>query len=384
MNLFVEIPKYTVLLALVVFMLLGLESPVARGMLVIIFIAIVFCIGSCLEYMKRPECTAIISLLVLNTVYYILGDISRHFGFYSNILLCLGIFFFSYYMSLNRRLKEWQIVAVFVLLLIATSYRFFQERAELMDYYDEVNKTMNLSYAFVIFTPYLFYVKNKFLTIILVLFCLFMVLNGAKRGAIFIFFISIAYYLYYEYIVQKGKIKIKYMVIACAFILAALFYVEYAFENNVYLQARLDETLEGNTNGRRYIYRTIINKWTSEDNLLNFIFGYGFCSSMDIAGNRAHNDWLELIASSGLLGLLVCILYYVKLLKAKKAVLPIVDRRAFSLLLLILFLKSMFSMSYCSVENMPIFLLLGFIIGRNRKCFSVNSQERQLSHIIIR
>ncbi len=361
-----SLPKYTVLLALIVFMFLGLTSVVARGMLVIIFIAIIVSIADCIKYSHRNEVGAILILLIVNSILFIFGDVGRHSGFYANIVLNLGIFFFSYNLSEKGRLSEKEIVVTYILLLAATSYRFFVEREEMLFERNGNQGTINLAYAFVIYMPFVFYIRNKILSILLVLFALFMVLNGAKRGAIFIFVISALYYIYIVFVKQATKYKFLYVIIAVITLFAAFYLMKDVYLNNEYLQSRLDSTLEGNTNGRDYIFRTIFNKWTTESNFFRFLFGYGFCSSIDIAGNRAHNDWLEMMATGGLLGEVVYILYWIKLLNAQLYIKDELDKKAVTLILIILLLKSFFSMSYCSVENMAIFLLLGFLTGRNR------------------
>ncbi len=370
MSIINKIPKYMVLFALIAFMFLGLASTTARGMLLIIFVAIMACMIRSIEYIHKPEVMGIILLLIINTIYFIFSDISRHSGFYANIILSLGIFFFSYYYSIKGKLNEKEIVITFILLMLATSYRFFVEREEMLFERGGNQGTMNLSYAFVVFMPYVFYVKNKILSIALVIFALFMVLNGAKRGAILIFLLSAVYYIYFEYIRQVKKFKYTYLVIAAIALVVSCYLMKDIYISNEYLQSRIEDTIEGNTNGREYIYRMIWGKWSTEQNILKLIFGYGFCSSMDIAGNRAHNDWLELLATAGLLGIIFYLVYMTKLIRSRNEIQDPLDRRVMTLIVLILFMKSLFSMSYCSVENMAIFLLLGFVTGRNRKRLS--------------
>lgn len=321
----------------------------------------------CLNYLKRAEVQAFFLLLLINTVYFMFGDVSRHSGFYANIILNLGIFFFSNYLSIKGKLSEQEVVITFFFLLIATSYRFFIEREELLYEFNGRERTINLSYAFVIFMPFLFYVKNKVISGILILFTLYMVLLGAKRGAILIFVISALYYVYYTFIKNEKKIKYSHVLIAIAVIVVAFFLTKDVYLESEYLQSRLEMTVEGNANGRNYIYKAIWNKWITENNIPNFLFGYGFCSSLDIAGNRAHNDWLEMMATAGLGGVIIYITYWSLLLRVKRAIIDPLDKRCLNLILLILILKSFFSMSYCSVENMAIFLLLGYVLGKNNE-----------------
>ncbi|MBQ5474501.1 MAG: hypothetical protein IIT65_07310 [Lachnospiraceae bacterium] len=340
---------------------------VARGMLVVIFIAIVISFSRCIGFVKRTEVNAIFILLLINSIYFIMGDVDRHNGFYANILLNLGIFFFSYDLSLKGKLSKNEIVVTYILLLVATSYRFFVEQEEMLYERNDQRATMNLAYAFVIYMPFVFYIRNKLLSIILVLFALFMVLNGAKRGAILIYALSVVYYVYYEYIRQIKKFKYRYIIIGLVGIVIAVQIAKRIYLENEYLQMRIENTMEGNSNGRDEIFSAIWDKWSTESSTINFVFGYGFCSSVDIAGNRAHNDWFEMMATAGLVGIITYIFFWIQLIRMRVKTKDELDKIVFTLTLLILFVKSLFSMSYCSVENMAIFLLLGFLTGQNRR-----------------
>lgn len=366
MNIINAASKYIILLALVVFMLLGLTSTIARGMLVLIFCAIVYCLCRCLGYLPRREVSAIFVLLAVNTLYFVFGDMGRHSGFYANIVLNLGLFFFSYYLSLKGRLSEKDVLVTYILLLLASSYRFFVEEAEMLYERNDQRGTMNMAYAFVIYMPFVFYVRNKVLSTVLVLFALFMVLNGAKRGAIFIYVISVIYYMYYTYFKGIEKLNYKYAFLGLIAVIATVYLANEVYINNLYLQDRLELTMEGGTNDRDRLYRAIWGKWSEEGSFIHFVFGYGFCSSLDIAGNRAHNDWLEMMATAGLVGEITYVFYIANLYRARNIIKDILDKRVINLILLILFVKSFFSMSYCSVENMAIFLLLGYVTGKNR------------------
>lgn len=364
--------KYIILFALVVFMLLGLKSGIARGMLALIFCAIIYCSFRCIKYLSRIEICAIFVLLAVNTFYFLFSDVGRHSGFYANIVLNLGIFFFSHHLSSKGRLNEKEIIVTYILLLIATSYRFFVEEAEMLIENNDKRETMNLAYAFVIYMPYVFYIKNKILSVVLVLFALFMVLNGAKRGAIVIYLVTAIYYIYYGYIRESPKIKFKYIIIAIIGIIIAIHLAKNIYIDNTYLQNRFEQTLEGNANGRENIYTAIWNKWINEQNFFCLLFGYGFCSSVDIAGNRAHNDWLEMMATAGFVGEVTYIFYLTNLFRVRNRIKDVLDKRVINLILLILVTKSFFSMSYCSVDNMAIFLLLGYVTGKNRRNIQQN------------
>lgn len=361
---------YIIYASLIMYMFLGLASIYARYMLVVILLAISFCLLSSLKNPSKSVFFSLFSLLALNVIYYLISDKVvagvETTGFFSNIVLCLGIFFVSFYFSKKNIMTQEQLPIVFFFLFIVTSYRFFIERQEMILSHEGRRMTQNLAYSFVIYLPVLFYYKKKLLSIAFYFLSLFMVVTGAKRGAILVFLIFSIYYFYVEYAHQMKKIKFRYVVLGVIFASVAIMIAYNVYLSNEYLQMRIDNTMEGDSNGREYYFRYIWQKWLSEQNPISFLFGYGFCSSIGMIGNHAHNDWLEILSTAGLLGVIVYSFFYATMIRQNKNLYPSADKKVLTSIIIILFVKSLFSMSYCSVENMSIFLILGYVVGNKR------------------
>ena len=367
-------------MSLIAFMFLGLTSLVGRGFLAIILCFITVCLIKCIKYLNKIECLSVFLLLTLNVIYYVFGDKNvsgvETTGFFSNIVLCLGIFFVSFYFSKQKSITDNQIIVVFSLLLLVTSYRFVVERAEKMLLHEDRRLTMNLAYSFVIYSPVLFLIRKKIIAVPYLLISLFMIVTGAKRGAILIFVLFLAYYIYNMYVRQIKKFKIKYFLLGIILLTAVMMVAYNAYQTNVYLQMRVENTMAGDSNGREIYYRYIWDKWSSEGNPIHFLFGYGFCSSIPMIGNHAHNDWMELMATSGLLGLCIYLFFYGTLISYRNRMNHNNDWYVLSSIIFVLFTKSLFSMSYCSVENMAIFFLLGYVLGKNETKLAFISKKR--------
>lgn len=189
---------------------------------------------------------------------------------------------------------------------------------------------------------------------------------SAKRGAILIAFVSILHFLYFYYIKNNKKNILKNALIFL-FILASIFLsVMYIYNNNDFLQLRFEMTLEGDSSLRDYLYQQMFDYWSSSYNSLwNFIFGFGFLSSVSITGLYAHNDWLELLTMSGLFGVVIYLILFIQIFKfIRIKYIDSKDRNIVISILIIWFLKTIFSIGYFDVTLINILFLLGYIVGK--------------------
>ena len=97
------------------------------------------------------------------------------------------------------------------------------------------------------------------------------------------------------------------------------------------------------------------------------IIGEGAMETINIAGNYAHNDWLELLTCQGLLGIIIYIAYYTSLyntLRRKRNNSLIYN--ILGMCLLIMSVSSIFSMSYNGL-SLGITLCLGYCLANNKQ-----------------
>src|SRR5690606_18381472 len=143
---------------------------------------------------------------------------------------------------------------------------------------------------------------------------LYFVILGSKRGALLILLIGILFFLIYQVLKVEPKKRLISLFVTGLFS-AVVGYISYLFYlSNEFFVNRWQEVEEGGS-GRDLIYSNIFNSWYNSDNILNFLFGYGFMTSVQYSGSNhlAHNDWLEVLINFGFFGFLVYFLLIISL-----------------------------------------------------------------------
>lgn len=231
--------------------------------------------------------------------------------------------------------------------------------------------TNNIGYQFLNLFPFVFFFKNKTSRYTIVALILFALLICMKRGAILIGALCAAWFLMAEIrFSRKTSSKIFAIILGFAVIIGAIWYVEYLMANSDYFMARINQTLEGKSSHRDVLYSLILDEIIKDPSPLHLLFGRGANSTVAISGNYAHQDWLELMANNGLLGVILGAFFYGSLFytahRYKKTLGPDFYT-CFLMASAILFVKTMFSMSIyqMSVTSIiPIAYLMAYAHAR--------------------
>jgi hypothetical protein len=291
------------------------------------------------------------------------------FMYDKNVFLSWLPFFSSFYLA-RRNIINQHDMKVFA--VTALSISIFAYYGNLLGVLEKSGKeegeiTNNIGYYFVSLLPFLIlFKKNNFLMYSMLAIIFFFIISSAKRGAILIGGIVVGILILQHILTAKNRkrflINLFYFLIGFA---ALVVIVTNVFEGNEYLQKRWEYTLEGDTSGRDTIYSALFYEWVHADSYWNYIFGLGFLSSIEIAGNFAHNDWLEMLTSFGLVGVAILIgLQYSVAKEIKNQFIPSDERWCISMIFSIIFFKMIFSM--CVAETfatVTILILLGYILG---------------------
>ena len=133
-------------------------------------------------------------------------------------------------------------------------------------------------------------------------------------------------------------------------------------ETSELFTSRIEDTIEGNSSNRDILYGQLINAFKTETNILNVLFGHGANATIGIAGNYAHQDWLETLTNNGIIGCFILFMFYLSILIRAIKQKNIFQNNmfySFMILVFILFTKTIFSMS---IQDMYIYetLLLGY------------------------
>lgn len=315
------------------------------------------------------------TLVIINIISYLISpNLELQFGQFKNILISTMLFFPSYYFSKKGILNKKHLIRFFSLMLPLAVFIYFYYRSQF--YYfssDKIEMVNNTAYTFVFLLPYIFLINKKnIISIIAMLILLFFVIQGSKRGALLAAFVGLAFFIYFHLnTIEKGKRLKTYLFVIIITMLLGYFTYKF-YINHEFLISRMQiqsNVGEDWTSGRNQIYNKIFNSWYNSDNILNVLFGFGFGSSIFLTGGlRAHNDWLELLSSTGIVGVTVYFLVFysaIRLLKEKKWE---TDKKIlFMCILSIWFLTTIFSMNYTSTNGAFQAILLGYLIGSKNK-----------------
>jgi hypothetical protein len=309
-------------------------------------------------------------LLVLNILGYILtADFSDplHNHMFKSILGCMLSFYPFYYFAVNGELKSKHLIRFSLILLPVIILRFYTNRYMILfeRSSDESDLVNNFAYLFVSLIPYFFLIKkNKIIAGLLMGIIIFFIIQGAKRGAIIGGFMGIMMYFYYQIKTIEKSNRIQGLLIAVLIIIALSAFAYTFSKGDEYMLNRMLSTFEGNGSNREVLYYAIFNEWYNCSNIWNYLFGFGFASSIDITGFYAHNDWLELLCNFGVLGVFIYLVFFFSLAKiALKNEWKLDKKILMFTIIMIWFVITLISKRYSSFDGYSQAILFGYLIG---------------------
>lgn len=331
----------------------------------------------CAIRLHRDRCHRIIYYLdlfmIMQLVYFALRYPELSIGKTSYLLVAVNqiksvltvmmpIYIFYYY-GLKGKMTTNHIIwfsVVYLTLSIPlfyhTAYSLMERHAWIEDFNDTTN---NKAYFFVqscIFLPLI--AKKNFFSALVIAVVVFFLILGVKRGAVLCFVCILPFYLKF---VMKGMKWYAVIIITIGFFVLANMMIEY-FSNMDYLFTRIEETQEGNLSSRDRFYGQIIDYCLGVNaTFFSLLFGFGFCSSVDIVGALAHNDWLELLAGFGFVGLFLYIALFFSVISIYRGTCDKAIKLCLKIILILWIIEASISMAYTSTLFQ--FLLMGGLCG---------------------
>lgn len=279
-----------------------------------------------------------------------------------NILNSILPIYTYYYFAKNGYItKKWVIYFALTFLIIAFGrYMVGLQKAMELRMKDANEVTNNAGYIFVALMPLAcFFNKRPLIQYLYLAVCMIMIISAMKRGAILVGSACMVLFLYRTISTTSSWKKFVYIILSVAIVIVAYYFVMHQLESNLYFQSRLEATLEGNSSSRDKLY-TIFFDMMFDRNFFCLLFGQGADSTIRLGPNYAHNDWLEIGVNQGFLGILIYAFFIIQLFKfwismSGKTFL----KTAMGMVVIILLLKSLFSMS---INNLEIYvsLVLGY------------------------
>lgn len=269
-----------------------------------------------------------------------------------------------YYFGQNDMINEKWFRYVFILFIVAACYDYQYETRHIASLViNDGEQANNAGYYWLALMPLIAFYKQRPI-IVYVSMALFSIMTiiCMKRGPILIIAILDAI-LFIKLAIKNKSFKksiwiLVLSVIACNIIAS---FVGNMMETNSYFMSRITDTLEGKMSNREDMYPQYWHFFTS-GNLVEIICGRGAYATVHYLGSFAHNDWLEFLINMGLVGGIIYLVYFYRfnmMRKHSKSICSEEVALAITLLLIINFAKTLFSMS---IDNMQLYMssVLGF------------------------
>lgn len=253
--------------------------------------------------------------------------------------------------------SKWFTWGVLVLLMSAIA-SFYWEKSYRLDLLMAAGSsreeiTNNTGYLFAAIIPMLVLLESKSwykYAILLVVFVFSLL--AMKRGALLVCFAATLIFIWSTLKSRKGFSKFAVIILSGIAIIFIMNAVSYMMETSDYFNTRLEQTMEGSTSDRDVMFVQMFNYFINSTNVFRFLFGYGIDGTGKVFGFGAHNDWFEFAIDMGLLGLIVYLIYWIRLYTTWRKSRPLgAVSVALGIIIISELLKSFFSFS---INDMPI------------------------------
>ena len=157
-----------------------------------------------------------------------------------------------------------------------------------------------------IILPCTLLMKSSIIKKLTMLFVLAMCILSFKRTVVIIALLTIILLLYRYFFYNKISLFWKISVLfLLSVVLANIISLDEDMIN--FIVKRFDDISEDGGSGRDEIYSVLLNDIIENFDLSEYLFGKGIGSVVQIVGINAHNDFLQIFHSFGLLGFLLCV-----------------------------------------------------------------------------
>ena len=236
-------------------------------------------------------------------------------------------------------------------------------------FYWRDSTTNNGGYFMPLIFPLLGVLFNKRKLFVIWGICVILTVSSLKRGAILCIGIEtlIFFYFYVRSVSDKRRKTLNLnLILMLCFSIAMLIVLNSIYQDNIYLQDRLEDTISGDSSGRDSIYEDAISKFTNS-NFFTKLMGHGFMQTPRLIGMYAHSDWLELLVGLGILGVsLYCMIFLYLFIWYihNKSYLSYSQRFIYLSALSCWFVKSVFSMAFNAPEASMLSVAIAIVMGQ--------------------
>src|SRR5690606_19740089 len=272
------------------------ESMIGPILLIMIYLISIFYILK-LFLNKVTELMKLWLLFVgVNTFYFLIT--ANYMDDYNILRQALLNFlpFFPFYHFAKEKILTRQVLILFMVVLLPILFiKFFKSIVELQSIEGREEVVDNSIYPLIGFLPFILLVRKKIISFCILLLVWFVIVQSNKRAAIVCGILTFIFFVFQTLYASKAKVKLQSFFIAAALVIGITYFAYSFYENNTYLQQRVELMLEGNSSGRDQLIEGLFAAYYNSDNYVNYFFGLGFNSSpkYTVTENVAHNDWMD-------------------------------------------------------------------------------------------
>ena len=210
-------------------------------------------------------------------------------------------------------IKTWIIPAT--LCALAAFYVKNQEISISLLTNDVVGTTNNTGYLIVSVIPLLFFSKKNIISYSILAIVIAFVFISSKRGAIILAALCTVWFIFFDLKMSPARKKLWVIPLVIVAGVVLFVFLSRIFEESYYMQYVYEKTLDGDSSGRDVLYNKAWDHFINKSSFTTMLLGNGADSTYCIIGNRAHNDWLELLMNQGLLGVFVYLFFWFSIFK---------------------------------------------------------------------
>lgn len=268
--------------------------------------------------------------------------------YFRKIALSIMPIFAFYYFSMKGYITKRFMLSYlfpFVALIILS---FINNRNSALAAKDVDEATVNYGYDILTILPLMVFYKYRTIRqqLLMWLMVLFILLS-MKRGAIIGAGLSMAIFFFFMLKHDNRRKNYKSFILLIIAVLGGFFAVVWMMQSSEYFVERVDNTLDGNSSGRDFIYEFFWNYLLYATTTKQILLGGGAFETLMVFGQYAHNDWLEIAINQGVLGFLIFFVFWCSFFSlCLKCQFDVQIKTAIWMVFAIFLLKSIFSMSY--------------------------------------
>lgn len=317
--------------------------------------------------------------LIVGVGFTLINDVEPSY-FLSKYFNSIASVFVYYYFSEKHLIdKKWFSYAVILFAIVVFfQHTFSQSKTAALLMRDVGDFTDNSGYFFLAVMPAVVFLKKKpILMFSMIVYLFIMMLICAKRGAIICGAFVTIYVVFYMLRTSKHKSWIFFLLVV--FIFGICYYILNLLQDNLIFAQRFDDTMTGNDSNRSLLYSKIWDYFINHNSIFRFLIGNGPFAASRLIGGMAHNDWLEIALSMGILGVIIYVRYWYDQIRTyicvKKTGVDDTIVLAMASFMFINLMKTFFSMS---LDDMMIYntSVMGFCFSQCNE-WNINKEIQQ-------